>query len=104
VVEAVLAGAEAGAVDVAIGVQVDETLAPLVDLPQGFQERAVALVLIARVEASHRSSGDGVGEHPADQVTHVLLQLGSADADPAATVEARPLPARVSTPPALSLE
>src|SRR3546814_17542119 len=37
IVEAVLAGAEAGAVDVAVGVQVDQTLAPLVDLPQCLQ-------------------------------------------------------------------
>src|SRR5690606_33787683 len=104
VVKSVLAGAKAGAVDVAIGVQVDQTLAPLVDLPQGFEERAIALVLVAGVEAGHGRSGDGVGEHPADQIPHVLLELRGADADPAAAVEARPLPAGVGSSSALALE
>ena len=46
VVEAVLAGAEAGAVDVAVGVEVDQSLAPWAEIPEVYEVTAGARLIV----------------------------------------------------------
>src|SRR3546814_13870952 len=48
IVEAVLAAADARAVDVSVGVQVDQTMAPLVAPPQCLQETAIPVFFLPR--------------------------------------------------------
>jgi hypothetical protein len=57
-----------------------------------------------RSRVRHSRTGDRVGEHPADEVAQVLLELDRSDPDPAAAIETGALPARIAAPSSLTLK